>query len=130
MSVKITGMSKLEKELEARYGKAKMQQLTDKALQAGGKVFMKELKAQFEPWKVEGESIKEMTLSEPHDVNGVRTITVKWRGPKKRYTIIHLNEFGTIHAPKPPGKGSIARALDASGKAYKKALKDVLQGGI
>lgn len=130
MSVKITGMDKLTKELESRYGKMRMQELTDQALKAGGEVFLKELKIQFENWKVDGYSIDEMTISEPHDVAGVRTITVKWRGPHKRYTIIHLNEFGTVHSPKPPGKGSVARALDASRKPYRQALKKALQGGI
>lgn len=128
MSVKITGMAKLEKDLENRYGEMRMRAITDDALRAGGKVFMKEMEAQFKPWKVDGYSIEEMMLTEPQTINGVRTITVKWKGPHNRYAIIHLNELGTVHAPNPPGKGAIARALEASRKPYRRELKRVLEG--
>lgn len=130
MSVKISGLDKLQKDLESRLGKAKMQTIVDAALKDGAAVFVKELKSQFESFKDEGESIKEMTTTEPYNLNGVRTITVKWVGPKKRYSIIHLNEFGTIKNPSPRGKGAIARALENSRKAYRKALADRIRSGV
>lgn len=130
MSVKISGLNKLQKELESRLGKAKMQSIVDAALKDGAAVFIQELKSQFESFKDTGESIKEMTATEPYDLAGVRTITVKWVGPNKRYSIIHLNEFGTIKNPSPRGKGAIARALENSRKAYRKALADRIRRGF
>ena len=130
MSVKITGMDKLTRELEMKYGKASMQSKVDKALKAGADLFVKSLKEEFESFKDTGASIEEMTISEPYTSSGVRTITVKWKGPKRRYTIIHLNEYGTIKEPKPRGKGAIARTLENSRKAYRKVLRDSLKGGI
>lgn len=130
MSVKITGMDKITRDLESRYGKAAMQSKVDRALRAGAEVFVKELKSQFETFKDTGASIEEMTITEPYDLSGARTITVKWVGPKKRYSLIHLNEFGTIKNPSPRGKGAIARALNNSRLAYRKALRDSLKGGV
>ena len=130
MSVKINGMDKLTKDLESRLGETRMQSVVDSALKAGAEVFIKELQSQFESFKDEGYSLEEMTLTEPYDLNGVRTITVKWIGPHKRYSIIHLNEFGTIKNPSPRGKGAIARALNNSRKAYRKALADKIRGAF
>lgn len=118
------------KDLDAKFGPRTMQILTDKALRAGADVFVKELQSQFEDFKDTGASLKEMTLHGPYDLDGARTITVKWKGPKNRYSIIHLNEFGTVKNPSPKGKGAIARALLNSEKAYRKALRDALKGGI
>ncbi|MED3650610.1 hypothetical protein [Heyndrickxia sporothermodurans] len=130
MSVKITGQEKLMKELEKRFDKAKIQRISDKALLAGAKVFVKELKSQFESFKDTGASIEEITISEPMWVNGVRTIKVYWRGPKERYRIIHLNEWGTINNPSPPGKGAVARALKNAEKAYRNAIKHAIKEGL
>ncbi|WP_432352662.1 hypothetical protein [Sporosarcina sp. A2] len=127
MSVKITGVKNLISSLESKFGPAQMRQIEDEALKAGAKVFKKELIAQFETFKVDGYSIDEMTLTDPYSLNGVRTITVKWKGPHKRYTIIHLNEFGTIKNPSPRGKGAIARALQISQTAYRNALRDKIK---
>lgn len=130
MSVKITGVKRLITELESRLGSARMRKIEDEALKAGAAVFIKELKAQFETFKDDGYSIEEMTLTEPYSLNGVRTITVKWVGPHKRYTIIHLNEFGTIKNPNPRGKGAIARALQNSQAAYRDALRNKIKGAF
>ncbi|MFD4928401.1 hypothetical protein ACFWMS_05625 [Peribacillus butanolivorans] len=123
MSVKIKGEKALVAELERRIGKMKAQQLSDKALKRGAQVFIKELKSQFASFKDTGASIEEMKISEPMWVAGVRTVKVYWRGPKERYRIIHLNEFGTVQNPNPKGKGSIARAMRNAERAYREAIK-------
>ncbi|MEK5524140.1 hypothetical protein [Heyndrickxia sp. FSL W8-0423] len=130
MSVKITGQEKLLKELEKRFDKAKIQRISDKALLSGAKVFVKELRSQFESFKDTGASIEEITISEPMWIAGVRTIKVHWRGPKGRYRIIHLNEWGTINNPNPPGKGAVARALKNAEKAYRSAIKNAIKEGL
>ncbi|MFJ7756320.1 hypothetical protein ACQKGI_19985 [Peribacillus muralis] len=130
MSVKIHGEKALMAELEKRLGKAKAQQLSDKALKRGAQVFIKELKSQFQSFKDTGASIEEMTISEPMWVSGVRTINIHWRGPKDRYRIIHLNEFGTVQHPSPRGKGAIVRAMRNAETAYRSAIKKAIREGL
>lgn len=130
MSVKISGLEKLMRELEKRYGKQNMQRVSDRALLAGARVFVKELKSQFESFKDTGASIDEITIAEPMWVGSIRTVKVYWRGPDNRYRIIHLNEWGTIKNPNPPGKGAIARALKNAEKAYRNAIKQAIKEGI
>lgn len=130
MSVKITGLEKLLNNLEKRYGQQNMQSVSDKALLAGAKIFVKELKSQFESFKDTGASIDEITISEPMWLGNVRTVKVHWRGPNNRYRIIHLNEWGTIKNPNPQGKGAIARALKNAEAAYRNAIKKAIEEGI
>lgn len=122
MSMKITGMNKLLADIEKHLGKAKMQRVTDAALTAGAKVFVAELKRQFATFKDTGASIDEITISKPYTKGGVRMVSVHWRGPKDRYRIIHLNEWGTVQNPNPRGKGKIAAALRNAEKAYRSTL--------
>ncbi|MFF2457621.1 hypothetical protein [Peribacillus simplex] len=130
MSVKMHGEKAVMAELEKRLGKVKAQQLSDKAMKQGAQVFIKELKIQFATFKDTGASIEEMTISEPMWVAGVRTIKIHWRGPKDRYRIIHLNEFGTVQNPSPRGKGAIARAMRNAESAYRNAIKQAIREGL
>lgn len=130
MSVKIRGMNKLLTEMESRLGKLAMLQITDEALKKGAKVFIDQLKLELESFKDTGATIQELTVSEPYWDKGVRTIKVHWKGPKNRYAIIHLNEFGTIKNPNPRGKGAIARALKNSERAYGRAVRQAIRSGL
>jgi|SRR5690625_16492 len=129
-NVEVTGLKQLEAELERRYGKAKMQQVSDKALSDGADVFIKELKSQFESFKDTGASIDEITKSKPLTIAGARTVKIHWKGDKGRYRIIHLNEFGTVKNPNPKGKGAIARAMRSAESAYRDAIKQAIKEGI
>lgn len=134
MSLKVEGLKKLETELEKRFGKEKMQQISDQALSDGADVFIEEFKSQFSAIKDKGHSkghtISEITKSEPLTLAGTRTIKIHWRGPHDRYKIIHLNEFGTVKNPNPPAKGVIARALKNSETAYREAIKQAIERGM
>jgi len=130
MSVNVTGLNKLLADLEKRLGKSKMQTISDDALKKGAKVFVQELKSQFEYFKDTGASIDEITISDPTWIGGIRTIKIHWRGPHDRYRIIHLNEWGTVKNPNPKGKGAIARAMRNSEKAYLKAVEDAVRRGF
>lgn len=123
MGVDITGQKKLERQLEQKLGKRATVRISDRALKAGAKIFEKELRAQLETFKDTGATVEEMTLTEPYDLQGERTITVHWKGPENRFRIIHLNEFGTVNNPNPKGKGAIARALRNAEKGYRAAIK-------
>lgn len=129
MTVKLKGMKELERALERKYGRQKMKKISDEALLAGGQVIVKEIKKSFESFKDTGASIDEVTLSRPYSLNGVRTIKVHWKGPKDRYRIIHLNEFGTVKNPNPRGKGAIDRALRSGRDTYFKIVKRHLEKG-
>lgn len=130
MSVRVTGQEKLIAELEKRFGKTAMQQVSDRALKAGAEVFVKELKVQLATFKDTGATIREVTISEPFTQAGARTVKVHWRGPDNRYRIIHLNEWGTIKNPRPRGKGKIALALRNAEKVYREAIKKAIREGI
>lgn len=129
MTVKLKGLKEIERALERKYGRQKMKKISDEALLAGGQVIVKEIKKSFESFKDTGASIDEVTLSRPYSLNGVRTIKVHWKGPEDRYTIIHLNEFGTVKNPNPDGKGSIDRALRSGRDTYFKIVKRHLEKG-
>src|SRR5690625_5047826 len=134
MKVDIKGLKELEQELDRRFGKANMQRVSDNALKAGAEVFVKELKNQYEAVRWAGYQtgaiIEEITISYPYTLQGVRTISVHWRGPKKRYAIVHLNEFGTVNNPNPPAKGAIARAMRSAEEAYRNTIKEAIERGI
>lgn len=130
MGFEFKGVDKVLDELEKKLGKQAMQRISDKALKDAAKVFVEELKRQFETFKDTGASIEEITVTGPFWEGGIRVIKVHWRGPKGRYRIIHLNEWGTIKNPNPRGKGAIARALKNSEIAYHQAIKKALQEGL
>jgi hypothetical protein len=123
MGVNVTGEKKMLREIENRLGKKAIQPLVDQALTKAAEVFVNELESQFQTFRDTGASIDEMTLSDPYDFNGARTIRVHWKGPKDRYRVIHLNEFGTVKNPNPAGKGAIARAMRNSEKAYRETIR-------
>lgn len=129
MTVKLKGLKEIERALERKYGRQKMKKISDEALLAGGQVIVEAIKKSFESFKDTGASIDEVTLSRPYSLNGVRTIKVHWKGPKDRYRIIHLNEFGTVKNPNPDGKGSIDRALRSGRDTYFKIVKRQLEKG-
>lgn len=124
IQVDIKGVDVLLKALEQRFGKRQLQSIVDAALKDGAEVIKKELEKNFESFKDTGASKDEITIGEPADLpaKGTRYIPIYWSGPKKRYTIIHLNEFGTIKNPNPRGKGAVERALRSGADAYQQAL--------
>jgi len=127
MSVKIKGFEKMMKQLEERLGPKRIQHISDEALKAGAEVYVKELKSQLETFRDTGATIDEVTISEPFTEGNARTIKVYWKGPKDRYRIIHLNEWGTVKNPNPAGKGAIAQSLQSAKAAYRKAIKQVIE---
>lgn len=130
MKLTTKGLDSLLTELDKRFGPQNIKRVTDEALKEGAKVFVDELKRQFQSFKDTGASIEEITISEPFWEQGKRTIKVHWRGPKQRFRIIHLNEYGTVYNPNPRGKGKIAVALRNSENAYREVIKKRLRRGI
>lgn len=130
MSVEFNGLDQVFNQLEQRLGPQSVTRITDKALVNAAKIFVAELKRQFETFKDTGASIEEITISKPMTISGVRTIRVHWHGPRGRYRIIHLNEWGTIQNPNPRGKGAIARAFRNSERAYRNEIRKAIASGL
>lgn len=127
MSVKITGLSKLQAELEKRFGSKGMEKIVDDALLAGAKVFEKELANNFESFRDTGASVNEITISEPIPTPSGRSRKIHWKGPDGRYRLIHINEWGTVKNPNPRGKGKVALSLNNGKKEYRKVLKKSIE---
>lgn len=131
MAVKIHGVNRLLKELDHRFGKKRINEITDEALTMGALLFGMELRRQLATFKDKGYTLDELTISPPSaNSNGHRSIRVFWRGPHQRYRIIHLNEWGTIRNPRPRGKGKIAKAMELSKKEYAKAIRDTIRRNL
>jgi hypothetical protein len=126
MTVEIRGLSELLDQLEQRFGPQSMISIIDDALVAASGVYKTALLTELNSFKDTGATVDELTFSEPYDVDGVRTITVHWKGPKGRYRVIHLNEYGTVKNPNPRGKGAIQRSLQAAKTAYQQEIARVL----
>lgn len=123
MSVKISGLSKLQSEIKNRLGPQKMEKIVDGSLLSGAKVFEKELKQNFESFRDTGASVDEITISDPIIGEKGRSRKIHWKGPNGRYRIIHINEWGTIKNPNPKGKGKVAASLQSGKKEYRKVIK-------
>ncbi|MGM9925599.1 MAG: hypothetical protein ACI35R_15230 [Bacillus sp. (in: firmicutes)] len=130
MSVSIKGDRQLLAELERRFGPMHVQRISDRALLKGAQVFKRELEQQFERFKKTGASKEEITIADPVTLNGNRTVRIHWKGPKGRYRIIHLNEWGTVKNPNPRGKGAVARAMRNAENAYRETIKKALKDGL
>ena len=130
MAVKITGLKQLEARLEEKFGQARMQQIEDQALLKGAEVIKKELEQNFESFRDTGASIDEITISRAIAGRNGRRREIHWVGPKDRYRLIHINEWGTIKNPSPAGKGKVAASLEGGKKAYRKAVKQVLESEL
>lgn len=134
MSVEVRGVQELQRELEQRFGEANMKRISDNALREAAQYFLLELKKELATFSgvpgTTGATVDEAQLTEPYDKAGVRTISVHWRGPKNRYRIIHLNEYGTVKNPNPKGKGAIARALKNAEGKYRETIKNAIARGL
>ncbi|EAF3541671.1 hypothetical protein E5H15_02435 [Listeria monocytogenes] len=126
MSVEVTGVEELERQLVSLFGRENLPQLVDPALIAGATLVAKTLKSEFVQFKDTGASIDEINIEKPSYDKGVRSIKIDWKGPKDRYKIIHLNEYGYTRNGKkitPSGTGSIARTLRISERAYRQIVQ-------
>ncbi len=128
LSVEAKGMKEVMKFLDDLEGVA--EEVIDKALVEGAKVMAEYIKQHLWPFRDTGATVKEITISEPFTENGTRMIKIHWKGPKERYRIIHLNEWGTVRAPNPPAKGAIQRAMRVGESKYFRTLKDEIEKGL
>ena len=134
MKAELRGLPELEKELNRRLGKSKMQRVSDDVLYKGAQVYVKAINREIasRPTKgyAKGWTVEDTSISEPMWLNGKRTVKIHWNSSHGRYRIIHLNEFGTVNNPNPPRKGAIAKALRAGEAEYKAVIRNALEGAL
>src|SRR5699024_12294495 len=99
--VKMRGQEKVLAELSERLEKRNKRAI-DRALILSAQHIVKKLRQNYAPYTKTGELMKEITYSQPKTLNGERTVTIHWRGPKNRYAVVHLVEWGTITAKNTP----------------------------
>lgn len=132
MSVNITGMNRLLSDLDERFGKDKMQRISDKALMDAAELFIKILNGYIgaSGKYAKGWTVADTTATDPEGRGGTRSVKIHWNGPHGRYRLIHLNEYGTVRNPNPPRKGAIAKAMRDAEQVYRNAVKKAMLEGI
>ena len=118
MGVRMAGgdFNELFKRIEKEIGEEKMTKVTDKALLEGARLVAEELERVFrsgsQKENTEGETAKEVFIDKPGwNKKGESEVVIRWKGPKDRFRIIHLNEHGSVKIPNPPFKGYIANTM-------------------
>lgn len=131
MTVTVKGDKEIIAYLEKKYGKSATKRITDFALTKGGQKVVQIIKNNMKSFKDTGESVEETTVSKPMTINGVRTVKIHWRGPKQRYRIIHLNEYGHYDRSGKwvniRGKGVIENAMREGRETYFRTVKEEMR---
>ncbi|MFL1422517.1 HK97-gp10 family putative phage morphogenesis protein [Staphylococcus ureilyticus] len=131
MTVTVKGDKEIIAYLEKKYGKSATKRITDFALTKGGQKVAQIIKNNMKSFKDTGESVEETTVSKPMTINGVRTVKIHWRGPKQRYRIIHLNEYGHFDRAgkwvNTRGKGVIENAMREGRETYFRTVKEEMR---
>ena len=131
MTVTMKGDKEIIAYLETKYGKSATKRITDFALTKGGQKVVQIIKNNMKSFEDTGESVKETTVSKPMTINGVRTVKIHWRGPKQRYRIIHLNEYGHYDRSgkwvNTAGKGVIENAMRKGRETYFRTVKEEMR---
>lgn len=131
MTISVKGDKEIIAYLEKKFGKSATKRITDFALTKGGQKVVQIIKRDMGSFKDTGESVSETSLSKPMTIGGVRTVKIHWRGPKQRYRIIHLNEFGHYDRSgkwvNTAGKGVIERAMREGRETYFRTMKEEIR---
>lgn len=131
MTVTVKGDKEIITYLEKKFGKSATKRITDYALTKGGQKVVQIIKNNMKSFEDTGESVSETSLSKPMTIGGVRTVKVHWKGPKQRYRIIHLNEYGHFDRSgkwvNTSGKGVIEKAMREGRETYFKTVKDEIR---
>ncbi|KAB2177179.1 hypothetical protein K4V08_03980 [Staphylococcus epidermidis] len=131
MTMTLKGDKEIIAYLETKYGKSAMKRITDFALTKAGNKVVSIIKGNMKSFEDTGESVEETTLSKPMTIKGVRTVKIHWRGPKQRYRIIHLNEYGHYDRSgkwiNTAGKGVIENAMREGRETYFRTVKEEMR---
>ncbi|MDT0714286.1 hypothetical protein [Staphylococcus epidermidis] len=131
MTMTLKGDKEIIAYLETKYGKSATKRITDFALTKAGNKVVSIIKGNMKSFEDTGESVEETTLSKPMTIKGVRAVKIHWRGPKQRYRIIHLNEYGHFDRSgkwvNTAGKGVIENAMREGRETYFRTVKEEMR---
>lgn len=117
----ITGIKELEKAINEAYSGARARRIRKDALNAGGDLVTEELKKNFESFKDTGASMDEIVRTNAKSRNDIEELAIGWNGPRERWRLVHLNEFGYTKKGKqytPAGFGVISKTIQDTQEKY------------
>lgn len=125
----IRGVDEVIKSLDEQFSERRSSSIQNKAINKAAENFKDGLAEAITSYKDTGATVDETTRSRASKkADGTRTSRVGWRGPKQRYKLIHLNEFGYVRWGKkynPRGSGVIRAYIDKAQNVY---IKDIRTG--
>lgn len=130
MSASITGVDDIIRRLKNEFGSTKFSRIENEALKKGAKKVALSIHNELVPFKDTGATVDEIVVGSPTTRGGFKHILVGWKGPKDRYRLVHLNEFGYTKDGKryhPRAKGAIQRAVDNSRQNFFDAVANELR---
>lgn len=123
----IRGVDELLKSIDEQFSERRSATIQNKAVNEAAEKFKDGLAEAIASYKDTGATVEETTRSRASKkADGTRTSRIGWNGPKQRYKLIHLNEFGYVRWGKrynPRGMGVIRAYIDKSQKVYFENLK-------
>lgn len=119
--VEIRGMKETLDNIENTLGDNKMRSVARKAINAGAQKVEAQLKRDLVVFRDTGATIDEVVRQNARQINYKTEAAIGWNGPKKRYRLVHLNEWGYTRKGaqiRPRGFGVIAKSLKSSESMY------------
>ncbi|MDT2648032.1 hypothetical protein P7D50_09505 [Enterococcus dongliensis] len=132
-NVEIKGVSETLRSLEKKFGEKKVRTITRKAINEGTSEVEEQMKWAMLSFKDTGATIDEVVRTMATYKNYNAEAEIGWNGPRQRYRLIHLNEWGYTkngRQIKPRGFGVITRSLKSSEKLYLNAVARELKKSL
>lgn len=124
-NVEFQGVTETIQALEKKLGTNKIRKVTRDAIDEGASDVEEQLKWALLTFKDTGATVDEVVRSLASYKNYNAEAEIGWNGPKQRYRLIHLNEWGYTRNGrqiKPRGFGVITKSLKSSEKLYLNAV--------
>lgn len=113
------------------------QKLSKQAVKAGADIIAEGIKSNIENTKdkgySEGYTAEEIVVGAPRPTKDGFVSKIGWRGPHKRYALVHLNEFGyskggkTYHQPL---FGKVENAIQTNQKKAVETISNMIKEGV
>lgn len=132
-NVEFQGVTETIQSLEKKLGTKKIRKVTRDAIDEGASDVEEQLKWALLTFKDTGATVDEVVRSLASYKNYNAEAEIGWNGPKQRYRLIHLNEWGYTRNGrqiKPRGFGVITKSLKSSEKIYLNAVARELRNKL
>lgn len=132
-NVQFQGVTETIQALEKKLGTKKIRKVTRDAIDEGASDVEEQLKWALLTFKDTGATVDEVVRSLASYKNYNAEAEIGWNGPKQRYRLIHLNEWGYTRNGrqiKPRGFGVITKSLKFSEKIYLNAVARELRNKL